>query len=136
MLKKTDIKFLIIHCSDTPDEENLRAIDIHKMHLSFGWEGVGYHKIICRNGDIENGRPEYWIGAHTYGKNNTSLGICLIGRNKFSDIQFLSLKNLLIEWKIKYPNSVILGHRDVINTKKTCPNFNVNEWCKKEKIIE
>ena len=135
MLKKKEIKFLIVHCSDTPDEENLRATDIHTMHLNFGWEGIGYHKIICRNGDIENGRPEYWIGAHTYGKNNISLGVCLIGRNKFSDIQFLSLKNLLIEWKIKYPNSTILGHRDAIITNKTCPNFNVNEWCQKEKIV-
>jgi N-acetylmuramoyl-L-alanine amidase len=135
MLKKKEIKFLIVHCSDTPDEENLRATDIHKMHLDFGWEGIGYHKVICRNGDVDNGRPEYWIGAHTYGKNNTSLGVCLIGRNKFTDIQFLSLKSLLIEWKKKYPNSTILGHRDAINTKKTCPNFNVNEWCRKEKIV-
>jgi len=135
MLKKKEIKFLIVHCSDTPDEENLQATDIHKMHLSFGWEGIGYHKIICRNGNVENGRPEYWIGAHAYGKNNTSLGVCLIGRDEFSDIQFTSLKILLIEWKKKYPDAIILGHRDAIITKKTCPNFNVNEWCKKENIF-
>ena len=135
MLQKKEIKFLIVHCSDTPDEKNLRATDIHKMHLSFGWEGIGYHKIICRNGNVENGRPEYWIGAHAYGKNNASLGVCLIGRNKFSDIQFTSLKILLIEWKKKYPDAIILGHRDAIITKKTCPNFNVNEWCKKENIF-
>jgi N-acetylmuramoyl-L-alanine amidase len=105
------------------------------MHLSFGWDGIGYHKVICRNGNIENGRPEFWIGAHTFNKNDRSLGVCLIGRNNFSDLQFLSLKNLLIEWKIKYPNSIILGHRDSINTNKTCPNFNVNEWCKKENLL-
>lgn len=135
MIQKSDIKFLIVHCSDTPDEQNLQAIDIHKMHLSFGWEGVGYHKIICRNGDVENGRPEYWVGAHTYGKNKTSLGVCLIGRNIFLNEQLISLKKLLVEWKYKYPNSIILGHRDAIKTKKTCPNFNVDEWCKKEKIF-
>jgi N-acetylmuramoyl-L-alanine amidase len=135
MIQKKDIKFLIVHCSDTPDEDNLRAIDIHKMHLSFGWEGIGYHKIICRNGDIENGRPEYWMGAHTYGKNRISLGVCLIGKNKFLDSQLLSLKNLLIEWKKQYPSSIILGHRDAIKTKKTCPNFDVKKWCKKEEIF-
>lgn len=135
MIQKSDIKFLIVHCSDTPDDQNLQAIDIHKMHLSFGWEGVGYHKIICRNGDVENGRPEYWVGAHTYGKNKTSLGVCLIGRDIFLNEQLISLKKLLVEWKYKYPNSIILGHRDAIKTKKTCPNFNVDEWCKKEKIF-
>ena len=135
MLDKTKINFLIVHCSDTPDDKDLRALDIHEMHLSFGWDGIGYHKVICRNGNIENGRPEFWIGAHTFNKNKRSLGVCLIGRNNFSDLQFLSLKNLLIEWKIKYPNSIILGHRDSINTNKTCPNFNVNEWCKKENLL-
>ena len=135
MLDKTKINLLIVHCSDTPDDKDLRALDIHEMHLSFGWDGIGYHKVICRNGNIENGRPEFWIGAHTFNKNERSLGVCLIGRNNFSDLQFLSLKNLLIEWKMKYPNSIILGHRDSINTNKTCPNFNVNEWCKKENLL-
>ena len=54
--------------------DDLRAIDIHKMHLEFGWDGIGYHKIINRSGKIENGRPEYWIGAHVKGKNQISLG--------------------------------------------------------------
>ena len=126
MLDKTKINLLIVHCSDTPDDKDLRALDIHEMHLSFGWDGIGYHKVICRNGNIENGRPEFWIGAHTFNKNERSLGVCLIGRNNFSDLQFLSLKNLLIEWKIKYANSTIIGHRDAIN-KKTCPNCNIEK---------
>ena len=55
------------------------------MHLEFGWNGIGYHKIIKRDGEIENGRPEFWIGAHVYGKNDQSLGVCLIGRDNFSN---------------------------------------------------
>ena len=78
MLKYDDIKYLIIHCSDTPNTLDLSAKDIHKMHIGFGWDGIGYHKIIRRNGVLENGRPEFWIGAHTYGLNDKSLGICLI----------------------------------------------------------
>ena len=67
MLKSDSIKFLVIHCSDTPDQEDIGASDIHKMHC-FGWDGIGYHKLIKRNGLIENGRPEFWIGAHVKGK--------------------------------------------------------------------
>ena len=109
---------------------NYNAFDIHKLHLSFGWDGIGYHKVIKRNGVIENGRPEFWIGAHVYGHNKNSLGICLIGKDKFTKNQFLSLKKLIIKWKKKYPNVEILGHSDFNNTKKTCPNFDVKSWLK------
>ena len=131
MLEKSKIKFLVVHCSDTPDKSNLSAIDIHKMHLNFGWDGIGYHKIICRDGQIENGRPEFWKGAHVYGKNENSLGVCLIGKNKFTNKQLFSLKKILDIWKIKYPHAKILGHRDVTNTLKTCPNFDVKRWYEK-----
>ncbi len=131
MLEKSKIKYLIVHCSDTPDHKNVGANFIHKMHLGFGWDGIGYHKIILRNGKIENGRPEYWVGAHVKGLNNISLGVCLIGRSKFTKSQFKSLRVVLNEWKNKYSNSIILGHRDAVKTKKTCPNFDVKLWCEK-----
>lgn len=130
MLYSHKIKFLIVHCSDTDDGDDFKAIDIHKMHLSFGWDGIGYHKVITRDGTIQNGRPEFWIGAHTYGINDQSLGVCLIGRNKFTSNQFESLKVVLKFWKNVYPNVIIQGHSDAIITKKTCPNFDVHNWCK------
>ena len=134
MTNSNKIKFLIIHCSDTPDNEDLSASDIHKMHLGFGWDGIGYHKVIKRNGTVENGRPEFWQGAHVYGINHKSLGVCLIGRNLFTKKQFSSLKKLLIDWKKIYVNAKIQGHCDAIETKKTCPNFNVLKFLKESKI--
>ncbi len=135
MLEPKDIKFLVVHCSDTPDSDDIGAIEIHKMHIGFGWEGIGYHKVIRRNGNIENGRPEFWTGAHVYGKNNISLGVCLIGKNKFSDKQFLSLENLLHVWKDKYPKAIIKGHYQMIKTNKTCPNFNIQAFLEKRKLM-
>ena len=73
MIYLENIKYLVVHCSDTPDEEKLNAIDIHKMHLTFGWNGIGYHKIINRTGMIQNGRPEYWVGAHAKGSMRIAL---------------------------------------------------------------
>ncbi len=135
MLKKENIRYLIVHCSDTPNEEELTATEIHQMHLDFGWDGIGYHKIILRNGKIQNGRPEYWIGAHVKGKNTVSLGVCLIGRDYFTRKQFVSLEKILKSWKKDYPLAIIEGHRDTENTKKTCPNFNVKNWCKDRKLL-
>ena len=135
MLRSKNIKYIVVHCSDTSDEEIIGAKEIHKMHLSFGWDGIGYHKVILKNGSVENGRPEYWVGAHVKGKNDSSLGICLIGRKNFTIKQFLSLENLLNHWKSKYINVQIMGHRDIVNTDKTCPNFDVQSWCKTRNII-
>ena len=132
-LQKKNIKFIVIHCSDTNNQDD--ASDIHNLHLSFGWDGIGYHKVILRNGVIQNGRPEYWVGAHVYGKNLESLGICLIGKENFTNQQFTSLKKLLLNWKKIYINAEILGHRDIIKTQKTCPNFDVKQWLKKESIF-
>ena len=42
MLEYEKIKYLVVHCSDTDDIMELSAKDIHKMHLDFGWDGVGY----------------------------------------------------------------------------------------------
>ena len=132
-LNPEDIKFIVIHCSDTNEQDD--ALSIHKLHLSFGWDGIGYHKVILQNGKIENGRPEYWPGAHVLGYNNMSIGVCLIGRNHFTDKQFRSLKKLILEWKIKYKKAKIVGHNNFEYTTKTCPNFNVIDWCKNENIL-
>jgi N-acetylmuramoyl-L-alanine amidase len=126
----TSINTLIVHCSDTADNVNFSAKDIHDMHIGFGWDGIGYHKVIKRDGIIENGRPEYWVGAHVKGRNEDSLGVCLIGRKNFNKKQLKSLEKILRNWKEKYPNANILGHYQATKTKKTCPNFDVIEWCK------
>ena len=117
------------------DEKLLTARDIHEMHLSFGWDGIGYHEVILRDGTIEKGRPHFWKGAHVKGKNDLSIGICLIGRKNFSTAQYNSLENLLNEFKEIYNPEAILGHRDIVETRKTCPNFDVKLWCQKRGII-
>ena len=135
ILFREKVKLLVVHCSDTEDSQNLSALDLHKMHLKFGWDGVGYHKIINRSGKIENGRPEYWIGAHVKGKNTISLGVCLIGRDEFTTSQFDSLENILRWWKTKYPLAEIEGHSNTKSTNKTCPNFDVKAWCEHRNIF-
>ena len=107
MLVAKNIKLLVVHCSDSDDSKTLTAFDLHKMHLNFGWDGIGYHKVINRSGKIENGRPEYWVGAHVKGKNSISLGVCLIGRHKFTIKQFISLERVLIVFLSKLLCSTI-----------------------------
>ena len=128
LLDPDAIDMLVVHCSDTPDDQPVGARDIQEMHLGFGWHGIGYHQVICRDGTREAGRPEYWRGAHARGANDRSLSVCLIGRTTFTEAQMNSLGALLDEWRTRYPHARVLGHRDAVETHKTCPNFDVESW--------
>lgn len=135
MLTSDTVKYLVVHCSDTADDAGLGAEDIHAMHLGFGWEGIGYHKVITRAGIVQNGRPEFWVGAHVFGHNHESLGVCLIGRHEFTDAQMQRLEEVLRDWRERYPLARICGHCDFDTTQKTCPNFDVATWARGRKII-
>ena len=130
MLQASDIKYLVVHCSATPDDEPIDAAGIHDMHLGFGWHGIGYHRVINRQGEIETGRPDYWQGAHVYGHNEISLGVCLVGCDTFTDAQYDALEVVLKQWRERCPDAAICGHRDFSYTEKTCPNFDVAAWCR------
>ena len=126
------IKEIIIHCSDTPEGRPDTAADIHRWHKEKGWDGIGYHYVICVDGKLEHGRPEYWTGAHAGGHNKDSIGVCLIGRGDFSDDQWTALETL-IKKKIKEcPDVDIIGHSEI--SYKSCPGFDVQEWLVKTKL--
>ena len=55
MLISSKIELFVIHFSDTNNNKDLKASDIHKMHLGFGCDGIGYHKLICRSDKIKIG---------------------------------------------------------------------------------
>lgn len=121
------MKLIVIHCSDSPHGRGDDAATIHKWHTQRGWAGVGYHWVITETGKRQAGRPEYWTGSHVKNYNTGSIGICLIGRETFTDEQFSELTALLRELKARYPQAEIKGHYQ-LDPKKTCPNFNVPEW--------
>lgn len=121
------IKHLIVHCSDSPNDREIDAATIHLWHKERGFDGIGYHYVIRRNGILENGRPHYWKGAHAKKVNSESLGICLVGRDEFTPEQYGSLRMLLQKLKYDYPDAEIAGHYEY-DDYKTCPNFDVKKW--------
>ena len=122
-----DIRFLVVHCSDTPNGRHHTAADIDRWHKERGWSGIGYHAVIQTDGTVEAGRPECTMGAHVRGHNGHSLGVCMIGRDQFSDAQYRSLEGVLLDWKTKHPGAEIVGHHD-LDPDKTCPGFDVHDW--------
>ncbi len=121
------IEYIVIHSSDSPDDRHIEAVDIHQWHQERGFDGIGYNHVIQRDGTVEAGRPHYWTGAHVRSHNHHSIGICLVGRDEFTDRQNTELKKMLYWLKFQYQQAEIVGHYQ-LDDKKTCPNFDVPEW--------
>lgn len=116
---------IVVHHSATLSPKS--AEDIHLMHQSKGWSGIGYHYYIRTDGTIEIGRPLGTVGAHCSGHNSHTVGICLEGWFDEEDGQLPTqeqIESLLITIHYildRYPKCKIVGHRDLMAT--ACPGF-------------
>ena len=125
------IKYLVVHCSATKLSQRVTAEDIDSWHRAKGWEMIGYHWYINRNGLISEGRKEQFAGAHVAGYNHCSIGICYEGgldeqgnaADTRTSAQRQALLYLLKELKQRYPAAHICGHRDFPGVHKACPCF-------------
>lgn len=140
--KRKKTTAIAIHCSATQPKQDIGAAEIERWHRKRSFLAIGYHYVIRRDGTLELGRPDDTVGAHVEGHNSTSVGICLVGgvdaklkaQNNFTDEQFATLRDLLVELKEKYPDAEIKGHRDFPNVAKDCPSFSVKDWLLKNPL--
>lgn len=149
------LKYLVIHCSDTPVNMDVTGDMIRSWHIIGNkWSRVGYSDLIKRDGTIENLTPydnddivefsEYTFGAKGY--NLISRHICLAGGRDekgeskifddffeiFTETQFITLRNYCRQFNKDYPDCKIVGHNHF--STKSCPNFNVY-WLSNFEII-
>lgn len=126
------INEIIIHCSATPEGKDFSVADIDRWHRQQGWQGIGYHYVVYRDGSVHNGRPEARQGAHCLGHNEHSIGVCYIGglasdgktaKDTRTPAQRASLRQLVAELLLKYPAAEVHGHNEY--ARKACPSFDV-----------
>ncbi len=148
-----NIERIVIHCSDSPNGKSLftgkqgdrnyvtpvmeidswhkargfRRLPNWRSRLNPGLSSIGYHYVVYTRGFVETGRHVDEIGAHVEGYNATSIGICLIGRDKFTPEQWNALDRLVDSLREIYPQAKVVGHCQ-LNADKTCPNFDVVDW--------
>jgi hypothetical protein len=147
------LKNIIIHCSDS---DFGTADIIREWHTSppRNWKDIGYNGVILngrtlynndynpeKDGVFEIGRgldlntliESDEIGAHARGYNTNSIGICLIGKTKFTVKQFETLFNICKLYTNIIPNLKIFGHCGLPGVSKTCPNFSMDNF---RKVLE
>lgn len=123
------IKRIIVHCSDSDLNESRTAVE--RWHTTRGFREIGYHYYIRREGDIWVGRPIWEQGAHCFGQNHDSIGICIAGRDNFPHRQRVEavklIKNLL--WMFSLKPDDVYPHNH-FNRFKDCPRFDWSQFVK------
>ena len=143
------IKRIVVHCSDSGFGN---ALLIDKWHRRRGFRMIGYHYVVLNgyadynqmvstrrwrflDGSVECGRnldgdpylQDDEVGAHVYGFNRETVGVCLIGRGgRFTPRQLYALRVLLNELRhcFNLAPSAVVGHCE-LNPAKSCPDLNM-----------
>ena len=118
------IRRVFVHCSasDYPEHDNIETI--RKWHLSRGFNEIGYHYFIQKNGRLSKGRDLEKTPAAQRGHNIGTIAICLHGLKKenFTESQFDTLRQLSLQIDRSYDSDISFhGHCEV--APKACPVF-------------
>lgn len=134
-----EIKYLVIHCSFTPEGRDVKTEEIKRWHTQErGWSDIGYHIVIELDGTVHEGRPVERIGAGVKGHNKNAIHICYVGgmdkKNKNpkdtrTKKQKEAIYDILKYFKTLHTKAIVIGHRDFKGVKKDCPSFDaLNEY--------
>ena len=144
--KNNYVQWLVIHntggtnLNPLADTSNHTFKMVQAYHISKGWENIGYHWFIEKDGNMIAGRPEHRNGAHVKEQNiNTkSLGICMAGNfDAFmpTQAQIDALTGLLKAKMASYsvPIEKVVPHRHFLGKPpyKQCFGKNLSDnWLK------
>lgn len=137
-----NIKYIFVHC--TASQQTATVHQILKEFTQRGWRIPGYHYIVDPKGMLTQLVAEDRASNGVKGYNAESINVAYIGgidsKKKAIDNrtpeQKKTLLNILTRLKKKYPNAIIMGHRDISPDKnhngivdpweriKECPCFN------------
>lgn len=126
-----EIDTLVIHHSASPNGTRIETI--REWHIERGWDDIGYHRVIELSGQIRDGRDLRFMGAHVYGDNDHTLGICLPGNNKRAGCEWTgrqvdSLRQLVAWTRAINPRIRVVGHNELAETD--CPGVVLSDVLK------
>lgn len=148
-MARRELKYLVLHCTATPEGREVSAAAIRQMHLSpvsaggRGWKQVGYTDIIHLDGKVErlvDNNEDAWVddweitnGAKGY--NSVSRHVVYSGgmtrdmkspKDTRTAAQRTAMERYVRDFHRRHPNVRIIGHNEV--AAKACPSFDVQQW--------
>ena len=144
------LKYLVIHCTETPEGREVSSADIRRWHTDpvskggRGWKQVGYTDMIHLNGTVErlvknneDAEVDPWeITNGAKGYNSVSRHVVYVGgcdelmrpKDTRTAAQLAAMTRYVQDFHQRSPDVKIIGHNQV--SSKDCPCFNVPEWLK------
>lgn len=145
------LKYLVLHCTATPEGREVSAADIRRWHLSppaaggRGWKQVGYTDMIHLDGTVErlvdnneDANVDPWeITNGAKGYNSVSRHVVYAGgtakdgktpKDTRTAAQKTAMAAYVKDFHSRFPDVKIIGHNEV--AAKACPSFDVQKWLK------
>lgn len=127
---------VVVHCLATKPSMDVGVEEVRDWHVNErGWDDVGYHYIIRRDGTLESGRQLEVGGAHARGYNSRSIGVAYAGglsedgepENNITENQIVTLSSLLELFVASGLTSWdrIYDHSELDPNKPHCPGLAV-----------
>ncbi len=153
---RKELKYLVLHCTATPEGRQVTADDIRAWHMDppprgQGWNQVGYTDMIHLDGTVErlvDNNEDGWVdpwertnGAKGY--NDVSRHVVYVGglssdgrspRDTRTVLQKKALEEYVKQFHADFPHVKIIGHNEL--AAKACPSFAVPAWLKEIGIIQ
>ncbi|GHV66983.1 N-acetylmuramoyl-L-alanine amidase [Bacteroidia bacterium] len=145
------LKYLIIHCTATPQGREVSSGELRKWHTDpvskggRGWSQVGYtdmfhldgrvERLVRNNEDMTVDAFEATNGASGY--NDKSRHIVYVGgldkdakttKDTRTPAQLESLERYVKDFHSRFHLVRIIGHNEI--SSKACPSFDVQQWLK------
>lgn len=149
---KQKLKYLVIHCTATPDGRDVSAADIRRMHTSpkprgRGWRQVGYTDLFRLDGRrerlVENNEDAFvdgWeITNGAAGYNSVSRHVVYAGGlardgKSAKDTRTIAQRKAMAEYvrdfHKRHPDVKIIGHRDLSPDRNNNGKIEPFEWMK------
>jgi len=149
---KQKLKYLVIHCTATPEGRDVSAADIRRMHTSpkpqgRGWRQVGYTDLFRLDGTrerlVKNNEDAYVDGWEVTngaaGFNSVSRHIVYAGgvakdgktpQDTRTSAQRSAMAEYVQDFHRRHPDVKIIGHRDLSPDRNGNGKVEPNEWTK------
>lgn len=144
------LKYLVLHCTATPEGRDVTSAQIRQWHTApvsaggRGWKQVGYTDLIHLDGIVErlvdnneDANVDPWeITNGAKGYNSISRHIVYAGgcdskmnpKDTRTEAQLKAMEAYVKNFHSRFPDVRVIGHNEI--AAKACPSFNVQQWLK------
>lgn len=145
------MKYLVLHCTATPEGREVTSGEIRHWHTDpvkkggRGWKQVGYTDMIHLDGRVErlvrnneDAEVDPWeVTNGTKGYNTVSRHVVYVGgvskdgktaKDTRTEAQLKAMTAYVRDFHERFPQIRIVGHGELPGVKKACPSFDVAGW--------